>query len=170
MKISSSLLGLLLVFASSVVMAEEVKVEGVHLCCGKCLTGAKNALTDIEGISKVRVNKSAETVVFEAKSQDAAKLGLKSLAEAGFYGKTEAQGPDFTIDASAKKSSVSITKMHLCCGGCINAADKAVKSVSGVESTTVDGKGGTISVTGSDISLASLLKALHGAGFHGDIK
>lgn len=155
---------------TSAVFADEVKVDGVHLCCGKCVQQAKASLTSVEGISKVRVNKNAETVVFDAAGKDAAHAGLKSLAAAGFYGTPSIDGPAFNVDKSARKDAVSVSGMHLCCGGCINSAVKAIKTVSGVEDTSVAARDGKIEVTGSEISLAAVLKALHEAGMHGEVK
>ncbi len=161
---------LLTLFVVSPVLADEITVEGVHLCCGKCVTGAKDALKDLDGVSKVRVNKTAETVVFEASDSKAAQAALIDLAEAGFYGKPSIDGPKFKVDKNAKKDSVTVSNMHLCCGGCFRAAEKAANSVDGVSSAKSNGKEGTLSLTGSDISLAAVLKALHEAGFHGTVK
>lgn len=171
MKIAQTLalFSLSLVFADSI-LAEDVKIAGVHLCCGKCVTGAKQALAKVEGVSKIRVNKTDETVIFEATDTKSATSGLKSLAAAGFYGATETSGPDFGVDPFAKKDSVTVTAMHLCCGGCITAAETAIGSVAGVTGTDVSAKAGQIEVTGSGISLSAVLKALHAAGFHGDVK
>lgn len=160
----------LITLATSALSADEVKVDGVHLCCGKCVQQAKASLTSVDGISKVRVNKSAETVVFDATGKDAAQLGLKSLAAAGFYGSLSVDGPTFDVDKTAKKDAVSVSGMHLCCGGCINSAVKAIKTVSGVDETDVAAKDGKISVSGSEISLVAVLKALHEAGMHGEVK
>ncbi|WP_417850933.1 cation transporter [Thalassoglobus sp.] len=161
---------LLASLVASPILADEITVEGVHLCCGKCVTGAKDALTDVDGVSRVRVNKTKATVVFEATNSKSAQSGLKSLAEAGFYGKPSIEGPKFEIDKTAKKDAVSVEDMHLCCGGCFRAAEKAAKSVEGVTEAKANGDDGTLQLTGSKISHAAVLKALHEAGFHGTVK
>lgn len=148
----------------------DVKVEGVHLCCGKCVTGAKKSLTGLEGISKVRVNKSEESVVFVASNKESAVKGLKALAQAGFYGKPSIDGPKFDVDASARKDAVSLSEMHLCCGGCVRSAVEAIESVDGVKEATANAAEGKIAVSGSGISLAAVMQALHAAGFHGTVK
>lgn len=150
--------------------ADEVTVENVHLCCGRCLKDAKDALTGVEGVSKIRVNKTEERILFEATGKDAAHAALKSLAKSGFYGKPSLDGPDFKVEKDAKRDSVSITGLHLCCGGCINGAKDALAQVAGVEGTEVAAKQGKITLSGKDIQLAGVLKALHEAGFHGEVK
>lgn len=161
---------LFIAFTSSTLLADEVKVGGVHLCCGKCVQQAKASLSSVEGISKVRVNKTAETVVFEATGKEVAHHGLKSLAKAGFYGSPSIDGPTFDVKQSAKKNDVSVTGMHLCCGGCITSAVKAIEGVSGVNETKVSAKTGKIEVSGTDIQLVAVLKALHEAGMHGKVE
>ncbi len=170
--IQKSLLAMILFssFATSALFADEVKVDGVHLCCGKCITGAKKSLNGVEGVSKVRVNKDDRTVVFEATDKKAAQKGLRSLAKAGFYGKPTVDGPKFKIDKTAKQDAVALSKMHLCCGGCVRAAVAAVKTVDGVSDATADAKSGKIDISGSSISLVAVLEALHEAGFHGSVK
>ena len=157
-------------FTSSALLADEVKVDGVHLCCGKCVQQAKAALSSVDGISKVRVNKDAETVVFEVTGKEAAQTGLKSLAKAGFYGSPSIDGPVFKLDKSVKKDAVSVTGMHLCCGGCITSAVKAIEGVSGASDTDVSAKTGKIEISGADIQLVAVLKALHAAGMHGTVE
>ena len=76
-------------------IADEVTVDNVHLCCGRCLKDAKDALTGVEGVSKIRVNKTEERIAFDATGKDAAHAALKSLAKSGFYGKPSIDGPNF---------------------------------------------------------------------------
>ncbi len=170
--IQKSLLALIVCssFAATALLADEIKVDNVHLCCGKCVTGAQKSLDGVEGISKVRVNKDEKTVVFEATDNKTAKKGLRFLAKAGFYGKSSVGELKFKVDKTAKQDAVALTKMHLCCGGCIRAAEAAVKSVDGVKDATVDAKAGKIDLSGSSISLIAVLDALHKAGFHGTVK
>ncbi|MCA8993087.1 MAG: heavy-metal-associated domain-containing protein [Planctomycetaceae bacterium] len=159
----------------SALFAGDVKVDGVHLCCGKCLKGVDTALKGIEGVSKVSCNKDAGLVRFTATDMDAAKAAVAALAKAGYYGSASMGDavvpyPATGIEEGAKSNSVSISGVHLCCGGCITSAEGALEGVSGVSELSSDGKAGTISVKGSDMSLQALLDALHSAGFHGTVK
>jgi len=62
---------------------------------------------------------------------------------------------------------VESTGVHLCCQGCVNAADAALMSVEGVNSRC-DMDNGTVTLTASDAAAAQkALYALAAAGFHG---
>lgn len=152
---------------TSGVSAADVKVEGVHLCCGKCVKAASQSLANVAGVSAVDVNKDDETVSFTAADAAAVERGLTALADSGFYGKTSVPGPDFKVDANRTGNEIQITKLHLCCGGCVKAAESALKDVTGVKSVSSQAKQGTITVTGEKINYAAALKALHETGMHG---
>jgi len=156
--------------ATSAIWAAEVKVEGVHLCCGKCVKAATGALTGVAGVSAVNVSQDDETVTFQTTDEAATKRGLASLAKAGFYGETSASSPDFKIAASKTGNEIHISHLHLCCGGCVKTAEGAAKSVSGVQSVSTQPKQGTMTVHGDKVNYAAMLKAFHEAGMHGTLK
>lgn len=155
---------------TSVTSAAEIKVEGVHLCCGSCVKSATKALTDLEGVSQVSVVKDDEVVTFQAADDAAAQRGLQALADSGFYGKSSVPGPDFKIDPDKSSNEVHISKLHFCCGGCVEAAKSAVNDVAGVQSVSAQAKQGTMTIKGEKINYAAILKALHETGMHGKIK
>jgi len=163
------LAALFLAVCVPVVNAEEVKVEGVHLCCGSCVKAATKALTGVNGVSDATVSQDDETVTFQAQDSDAAKAGLKALSAAGFYGSTSTAGPDLSIDATKKQDKVELSHMHLCCPGCTKTASAALKEVHGVKGVSAAAKQGKMTVTGESISLADILKALHSSGFHATV-
>jgi periplasmic mercuric ion binding protein len=62
---------------------------------------------------------------------------------------------------------VELTGVHLCCQGCVNAADAALMSVEGVKSRC-DMENGTVALTaGDDAAAQKALDALAAAGFYG---
>ena len=62
---------------------------------------------------------------------------------------------------------VKVTGVHLCCQGCVDAVDAAVKNVAGVISRC-DMEKKTVSLTASDGAAAQkALDAIAAAGFHG---
>lgn len=62
---------------------------------------------------------------------------------------------------------VKLTGVHLCCHGCVNAANAALMSVKGVDSRC-DMERGTITLTAKDDGAArKALDALAAAGFYG---
>jgi len=152
------------------VQAEQVKLEGVHLCCRACVVGVTKALTDVKGVSDIKASQDDETVTFEAADKDGIQAGLKALYAAGFYGTSSHPGPDLTIDKTLQKNEVEISGVHLCCPGCVNSARVALKDVSGVKGVFAKSREGKITLNGENINLAETLKALHAAGFHGTVK
>jgi len=156
--------------ATSAAFAAEVKVEGVHLCCGKCVKAATQALTGVNGVSQVNVVQDDETVTFQAANPAAAQRGLKALAASGLYGEPSVPGPDFKTDADKTANEIHISKLHLCCGGCVKAAEAAVKGLPNVKSVSTQSKQGTMTVNGENIHYAALLKALHESGMHGQLR
>jgi copper chaperone CopZ len=62
---------------------------------------------------------------------------------------------------------VKLTGVHLCCLGCVNAVDAAIRSVEGADSHC-DMENGTVTLTARDDSVAQrALDALADAGFYG---
>ena len=69
--------------------------------------------------------------------------------------------------ATRNEIKVELRGVHLCCQGCVNAADAALMSVEGVNSRC-DMDNGTVTFTASDATAAQkALDALAAAGFHG---
>ena len=69
--------------------------------------------------------------------------------------------------ATRNEIKVELRGVHLCCQGCVNAADAALMSVEGVNSHC-DMDNGTVTFTASDDAAAQkALDALAAAGFHG---
>ena len=70
-----------------------------------------------------------------------------------------------TTSAMAE-TKVTLSGMHLCCGGCTNGVKKAIKTVEGV-TVEMDSKAGTAVLTGeSDAKVQEALDAMAAAGFH----
>ena len=70
--------------------------------------------------------------------------------------------------ATRNEIKVELTGVHLCCQGCVNAADAALRSVEGVNSRC-DMENGTVTLTASDDAAAQkALDALAAAGFYGN--
>jgi copper chaperone CopZ len=173
LRVLSSALALTLVAAVSA-SAGEVTVKGAHLCCGACSKDVTKALTDVEGVSDPASDRDAKTITFTAADDKAATAGLRKLYQAGFYG-TATHGdkkvnfPGQKIDKEKKASEITLRGVHLCCGGCVTAAEKALKEVKGVKEVKTDREKRTITVTGEDVNLVAAVGALNKAGFSGRI-
>ena len=69
--------------------------------------------------------------------------------------------------AAQAEVKVTLSGMHLCCGGCVNGVKKAVKEIAGV-TVEVDGDNGETIVTAqSDAAAQQAIDAIADAGFHG---
>jgi copper chaperone CopZ len=171
----SGLTALSLLCLTSLTVAGEVKVKAVHLCCGGCVSAVTDALEKVPGVSGGSANQDDGTVTFQATDAKAATAGLKAIAGAGFFGTATHGGknlavPVTKIDPKLTADSVTLTGVHLCCGTCVTASSTALKKVKGVTGVEGDQDNGSLIVKGKQVKVAELLDALHGAGFHGNVK
>jgi mercuric ion binding protein len=66
------------------------------------------------------------------------------------------------------ETTVEVTGVHLCCGGCVKGVTTALKDVEGV-SAKCDRPAGKVTITAKDDAAAQkALDALAAAGYHGD--
>lgn len=65
--------------------ASTVFVESVHLCCGACVTGAKDALKKADGVSDIEFDRKAGKITVKGKDLDETKI-VAALNKAGFFG------------------------------------------------------------------------------------
>jgi copper chaperone CopZ len=155
--------------------AGEVKIEGVHICCGQCVRGAQSALKDVDGVSDAKADKDSASVTFTAADDKAAASAIEALAKAGFRG--TAKHGDKTLDfpasnaeKGAKADTITIAGVHLCCAACYTAAEKALKDVDGVTAVNSDKKAKTLEVTGKGVDVNAAIEALFKAGFQASVK
>ena len=166
---------LLFAFAALPALAGEVQVTGVHICCGACVKAVDKALTGVAGVSGVTSDRESKTVRFTAADDKAATAGIEALANAGFHGTPKHGEATLAFPASgakegAKAGQVKIGHVHLCCAACVRAADEALKKVEGVSAITADREASSIDVTGENVSVEALVKALNEAGFHATVQ
>lgn len=166
--LSAFVAGLGLIVGS--VLAGEVSVSGVHLCCPACAKAVGKALSKVDGVSNAKCDPPARTVTFTAESGDAAKEALAALNKAGFHGSATADGKAVEVadnsgaKAGDKPAKVTLTGVHNCCGQCLKAIQKTVGGVSGVGEVSVAKREITVSNNKADV--AEIVKALNDAGFH----
>lgn len=63
-----------------------VVVEGVHLCCGACVTGAKEALEKLPNAGEIDIDRTSEIITVKGKELDEAEV-IAALNKGGFYAK-----------------------------------------------------------------------------------
>ncbi len=64
---------------------QTLKITGVHLCCGKCVTAVNDALSKVKGVKGNTATKGADS--FEVTGDFKAKPVFAALNKAGFAGK-----------------------------------------------------------------------------------
>jgi copper chaperone CopZ len=143
-------------------LAAEATLSNVHVCCNSCKKGINTA---VEGAgAKARIDKTTVTVT--ADDEAGVKKAVDALLAAGYYGDGATTTAAAPSDAKAK--SVTVEGVHLCCGKCVTAFNKAV-TAAGVTKTDAAKNAKTVVVEG-DVSPKDVLDALHKAGFNATVK
>ncbi|MCC9609758.1 cation transporter [Blastopirellula sp. JC732] len=70
--------------------------------------------------------------------------------------------------AAYAETTVTLTKMHLCCGKCVKAVEAAVKDMPGVKVDVTAKEGKTVLTAADDKSAQAALDAIAKAGFHAE--
>lgn len=152
----------LLAALPSVQAESSIKLQGVHNCCKSCEKGINSAIAKVSGAT---AEVDGKTVTVKAGDEATAKKAVNSLLEGGYFG-TGATAPAIQ---DAKVKSATVDGLHLCCGKCVTAAEKAILSVPGVTAHNAEKGSKSVKIDG-DFSTAALQKALNEAGFNGAIK
>ncbi|PAW87056.1 MAG: hypothetical protein B9S33_06980 [Pedosphaera sp. Tous-C6FEB] len=163
-------LALSLLSAVLTAQADELKLADVHLCCGGCVKGAEKAVAKVGGATAT-VDKDAGTVIIAAASKDILQQAVASLQAAGYYGKSS----DATVKVAAtagvpegKVQKLKVEGVHLCCGKCVTAVQKAVSRVAGVKANTAEKNVATFEVTG-DFNAKDVFAELNKSGLSGRV-
>ena len=131
---AAGMVAMAMMLAGTQSRAEEVTVSKTHVCCGACVKAVEAALADVEGVSDAKCDRDTKTITFTVANADAAKSGVKALADAGFAGVARMGGervksPGPGVKKGTKADDVTFTGVHLCCGGCVKSAEADRKSV-----------------------------------------
>lgn len=153
-----------------------VTLSKVHLCCGDCVDAvAKIGLSSENPIPAgvtITGDRSAKSIIVKAASGKDAQAALRAVVLAGFYGISD--NPSVLIadlkQDDFKADTMVIRDPHLCCGGCVRAFAKAVKSVEGVEECEAKEGAKSVKVNGKEFKPMEVMKALREAGFGGSFQ
>ena len=93
--------------ASPAVGAGEVSVSGLHICCGACVKAIDKALSAVDGVSDVDVDREAKEVHFQVGDAETGRAALEAVVKAGYFGKAKYDGrgvdmPQDDIEKNAK--------------------------------------------------------------------
>lgn len=167
-KIVRSIVPLLLYLLSCAAFAAtKVTLSDIHICCVTCQEAIEHAVLGVKG-ANVSVDRDTNRVAISASDDNVVQAAMDSVANAGFYGKSD--NDKVAIKAAAvdgKSSSAEFAGFHNCCGGCSAALEDAVKSIAGVQTVTVSKRSCLVK---GDFNVASVLKAINKAGFSASVK
>ena len=68
--------------------ASQFKIEGLHLCCTACVTGAQTCLQDVPGVKLIDIDRSEKTIAISGADIPLA-AAIKALQDGGFYGQIQ---------------------------------------------------------------------------------
>jgi periplasmic mercuric ion binding protein len=146
------------------------KISEMHLCCKSCVTGVEKAVSKVPD-AKAEVDQDAGTVTLSGPDGATVQKAADALVTAGYFGKTSEGSVKLANETGAKGEKVKSLKVegvHLCCGKCVKAVDKAITSVPGVKSHTATKGAKSFEVTG-DFNDKELMTALQKEGLTGRI-
>jgi copper chaperone CopZ len=141
------------------------KISGVHLCCKGCVTGVENAVGKVSD-AKADVDQDEGTVTLSGPDVPTVQKAADALVAAGYFGKSSQESIKLDSETGASGKMVKSLKMeglHLCCGKCVKAVDKAVASVSGAKAHTAIKGAKSFEVTG-DFNDKDMMSALQKEG------
>ena len=139
--------------------AADVKITGVHNCCGQC---AKAIQTTLEGAGATNIMVSKGDISFTAED---AKKAVDALYGAGYAGKLP-QGTRAPASGAqgVKGKEIKVEGTHNCCPACAKALNEALAPVG---KATVKPKDTAITVTSdNEIEARAVVTALRNAGFN----
>lgn len=147
-------------------MAAEVKVTGIHNCCGGCTNVLNKALGDA---GATNVKSTPTEVSFTVADAVAADKAAKALFDAGFAGKVEgAKTPDAVGAKGVKSKTIKVAGIHNCCGACLKGLTDAVK---GLGTNDLKAKATTFTITSdTELSADAVIAALRKAGYNARIE
>ena len=171
MKIIAIAVGIVCAGIVSVSAAEvHAKISDVHLCCQGCVKGVQKAVATVEGV-KAEVDQDGGTVTLMAADAATLQKAADALVAAGYFGICNESGVKLSALTGAKGEKVQSLKIegvHLCCGKCVKAVDRAVKSVAGAKEHTAVKGAKSFDVIG-DFNDQELFTALQKEGLTGKV-
>lgn len=156
--------------AQSLLAAETVTLEGVHLCCKACERGVTKAITEVEGAS-CSTDQDSEQVTLTAPNKKSLRKSVNAILNAGYYGTPtdkSVKAKDLSGAKNKMVESLTVTGIHLCCGQCVSNVEDALDTVEGVTGSTIEKKVDSFQVMGK-FNAKEVFAALREAGVSGKV-
>lgn len=168
--IFASLVLALTMAVSSQAAESSVKLTDVHLCCEGCVKGVTKTVSKISGVTATS-DMDDKTISLTGPDTATLQKAVDALTAAGYYGKSSDSAIKVSSETGAKDEkvkSLEVTDLHLCCGSCVKAVNKALGSVSGVTGNTATKGAKSFTITG-DFNDKEAMDALQKAGLTGHV-
>lgn len=146
------------------------KISEVHLCCKGCVNGVEKAVGKVPDV-KADVDQDAGTVTLTGPNPAAVQKAADEMVAAGYFGKAAGDAVKISPDTGAKgehMTKATVEGVHLCCGKCVKAVDKAISATMGASGHNATKGAKTFEVTG-DFNDKDLAAALQKEGLTGKI-
>src|SRR5262249_25572499 len=111
-----------LLLVATVQAETKVTITGTHLCCGGCIVGVNDAVSEFKDSAKVEANQKTKSITITAKDDAIAQKVINAIADAGYYGKLDndkLKMPTAEVPSGNVKRIELVT--HNCCGACTKA-------------------------------------------------
>jgi len=170
MKITVIIVSIVFFFAFSSGAETHAKITNIHICCKSCVTGIEKAVGEVPG-AKVEVDQDAGAVTLTGADAATVQKAADAMVAAGYFGKCDDSAVKLNPTSGAKGQKVQSLKIegvHLCCGKCVKAVDRAVKSVPGAKEQTATKGAKSFEVSG-DFNDQELITALQKEGLTGKV-
>ncbi len=139
--------------AKEKIKTEKLSIEGMH--CASCVAAVEKSLGRVKGVARANVNLATESAMV---SYDPSKVDFGSLRKA-------VEDAGYEVAAPVQKQSFKVEGMH--CASCVASVEKALKTVKGVTSASVNlaTESAIVSFDGSSATPDALAKVVDEMGY-----
>jgi Cu+-exporting ATPase len=132
---------------------EKIDLPITGMSCASCAARIEKGLSSVEGVSKAVVNFAAEkaTVVFHPSQTDLSRL-IEKVKDLGY---------------GAKVEKVTLPVQGMTCASCVNKVEKALRSLKGVVSVSVNfaTERASVEYIPEEVTITDLKRAVRDAGY-----
>ncbi len=143
-------------------------LSDVHLVCNGC----KSAVESASGsLTNVTVTAGRRDVTIEGATGELVKTAMAYVMQRGFYGTPSISAyADTKKYSTEKKEMLTVSRLPLYCGKCVDEVEDVLKSVDGVKEIEGLERRAKDVILKGETSPADVIAALHEAGIHAAVR
>tara|TARA_R110002096_G_scaffold16106_14_gene55044 strand:+ start:3018 stop:3758 length:741 start_codon:yes stop_codon:yes gene_type:complete len=143
-------------------------LSGVHMVCEGCTNAIEGSLGSLAG---VEISTGRDKITIEAESGELVKTAMGYVMQRGFYGKPSIEAfADNKKYSDEKKESLTVSRLPLYCGKCVDEVEEVLEDVEGLKEIEGLERGAREVIVKGEVSQADVMKALHEAGMHAQVR